>query len=140
MRTPDEPRASSFITSAMFVLDARSAGMVPAISVESAVSPTTNAMTTGSSVATNHSGISCVARLALKKSMPTFATTSPAAAPAAASTSASASSWVTVRLRLAPRAVRTAISLLRSTVRASSRLATFAHAISRTPKTAPSIV
>ena len=39
--------------------------------------------------------------------------------------------------RLAPSAMRTAISFCRSTARASSRLATFAHAISSTSATAP---
>ncbi len=41
------------------------------------------------------------------------------------------------RLRRAPRAIRTAISLCRSAARASSRFATFAQAISRTNATAP---
>ncbi len=45
-----------------------------------------------------------------------------------------------VRARLAPSAVRMATSLLRDAVRASSRLATLAQAMSSTPNTAASIV
>ena len=44
----------------------------------------------------------------------------------------SISNWRTMRPRLAPSAVRTAISRRRAVPRASSRLAMFAHAISRT--------
>ena len=140
MRMLDEPRASSFITSATLAFDARRAGSVPAIRDDRTVSAITNAMTPGSSEATNHKGISWVARPALKKSMPTFAMTRPTPAPTMARTSVSASSCAMVRDRLAPSAVRIATSLLRDTVRASRRLATFAHAIRSTPNTAPSIV
>ena len=59
--------------------------------------------------------------------------------PATASTSVSASSCKMVRRRPAPSAVLIAISLVRRAVRASSRFATFAHAIRSTPNTAPSI-
>ena len=47
------------------------------------------------------------------------------------------SSWRTMRHLVAPREARTAISLERVIARASSRLATLAHAISRTRATAP---
>ncbi len=140
MRPLDEPRASSFMIAAMLVWVARRAGIVPAASVDRPVRPTTKAMTIGSIVATSHSGVSRVARPALKKSMPTLATSRPTAAPARASTNVSPSSCATVRTRLAPSAVRTATSLLRAAERASSRLATLAQAISSTPNTAPSIV
>ena len=78
MRPLDDPRASSFMTAATSVFEARRAGIVPAASVDSPVRPTTKAMTAGSIVATSHSGVSWVASPALKKSMPTLATTRPA--------------------------------------------------------------
>ena len=49
----------------------------------------------------------------------------------------SVSSWRTIRKRLAPSATRTASSRRRASPRASSRLATLAHAISSTRPTAP---
>ena len=140
MRPLDDPRASSFMMPATSLRVARRAGMMPAMSVDRHARAATKPITTGSRVATSQSGVSCVASPALKKSMPTLATTRPTAAPASASTSVSASSCMTVRRRLAPSAVRIAISLPRATVRASSRLATFAHAMRSTPNTAPSIV
>ena len=45
-----------------------------------------------------------------------------------------------MRVRFAPNAVRMAISFRRSTVRASIKLATFAHAINRTHTTAPNSI
>ena len=69
---------------------------------------------------------------------PAPATRSPSRPPASASRVVSAKSCRTMRARLAPRAARTAISLRRPSVRASTRLATFAQAISRTHPTAPS--
>ena len=45
-----------------------------------------------------------------------------------------------MRPRLAPSAARTAISCCRASARDSSRLATFAHAISSTKPTAPSSI
>jgi hypothetical protein len=64
-------------------------------------------------------------------------TRKPAIPPTLASTTLSTISSRAMRGRLAPRAARTAISLRRSTARASSRFATFAQAISRTTATAP---
>jgi hypothetical protein len=61
----------------------------------------------------------------------------PTAPPASDSTMLSVSNWRTMRLRLAPMAARTANSLRRVVERASSRLATFAQAISSTNPTAP---
>ena len=69
--------------------------------------------------------------------MPRVPITSPAAPPASDSTTLSVSSWRTIRARLAPSADRMAISRWRTLARTSSRLATFAHAISRTKLTAP---
>ena len=69
--------------------------------------------------------------------MPNAASAIPAAAPATASSSASASIWRTRRHQLPPSAVRTASSRSRSDARTSSRLATFAQAISSRKITAP---
>ncbi len=135
-RRPEDPRASSLRISATSVREARKAGIVPARMVERNVRPITNAITPGSRLATSQSGNSWLARAALKKSIPILATTRPAAAPTTESTRASASSCDTVRHRLAPSAVRIATSFDRMRVRASSRLATFAQAMSSTPNTA----
>ena len=70
----------------------------------------------------------------------TAASARPAAAPAAARTRLSVRSCRASRARLAPRAVRTAISELRRVARIRSRFATFAHAISVTSPTAPSSI
>ena len=63
---------------------------------------------------------------------------SPATPPSRPSSTLSVSSWRTSRCQLAPSAVRTAISFCRPVARVSSRLATFAHAISSTSVTEPS--
>lgn len=57
--------------------------------------------------------------------------------PANASNMLSVSNWRTIRGRVAPSAVRTAISFWLATPRESCRLARFTHAISRTKPTAP---
>ena len=61
----------------------------------------------------------------------------PRTPPHPASSTLSVSSWRTTRPRAAPIAERTANSRWRPAARASSRLATFAHAISSTSATAP---
>ena len=76
----------------------------------------------------------------LNREIPTCASARPKSVPAVASTNDSASRRAMRRRRLAPSAVRMAISFVRTAVRAMSRLATFAHAMSITPNTAPSIV
>ena len=73
----------------------------------------------------------------LKRRSSQPASTSPVPAPAIASRMLSVSSCRTMRHRAAPSAVRIASSRRRATLRASSRLATFAHAMSRTNATAP---
>ena len=65
-----------------------------------------------------------------------IAPSSPAAPPSEESTRLSTSICRSRRARLAPSAVRTAISFWREAARASSRLATFADAISSTQPTA----
>ncbi len=68
---------------------------------------------------------------------PNQATAIPSAPPASDSTVLSVSSWRTMRPRLAPSAARIPNSRWRAVERASSRPATFAHAISNTRITAP---
>ena len=65
-------------------------------------------------------------------------TSRPSAPPASDSRTLSVSSWRTMRPRAAPSAARIAISRWRPVARTSSRLATFAQAISSTKPTAPS--
>ncbi|PYR87825.1 MAG: hypothetical protein DMF84_30525 [Acidobacteria bacterium] len=64
------------------------------------------------------------------------ASASPITGPGEASTKLSVNSCPTTRTRLLPRANRTGISLRREAARASSRFATFPHAISKTRATA----
>ncbi len=73
-------------------------------------------------------------------SMAQLASAIPNAPPAAASTRLSAKNSRSRRIRLAPRAVRTAISELRPSARLSSKFATFAHAINKTNPTAPNSI
>jgi hypothetical protein len=64
----------------------------------------------------------------------------PKTPPVTESKTLSVSSWRTMRMRLAPRAERTASSRLRPVARTSSRLATLAQAMSSTRATAPSMI
>ncbi|HOK45708.1 MAG TPA: hypothetical protein PLK67_07245, partial [Bryobacteraceae bacterium] len=68
------------------------------------------------------------------------ASRTPSAPPAAASNTLSVRSCTIMSRREAPSAARSAISFFRSAARASSRLATFTHAISSTTQTAPSSI
>ena len=65
------------------------------------------------------------------------ARSTPSAPPSSASSRLSVRSWRSRRSRPAPSAVRTASSCRRTSARASSRLARFVHAMSRTHKAAP---
>ncbi len=71
--------------------------------------------------------------------IPNHAKASPRTLPSSASNRLSVSSCLTIRMRRAPSAARTAISFSRAAASDNSRLATFAHAISNTKPTAPSI-
>ena len=71
-------------------------------------------------------------------SMPQIARSRPNPPPIRARSTLSASIWNVSRLRLAPSAARTAISLRRPAARASSKFARFAQVIKRTKPTAPS--
>ena len=79
----------------------------------------------------------CWAVACVSTRVPANASSSPSAQPADAMTPLSTSSWRTSAVRLAPSAARTAISRCRPMARASSKLATLAHAINRTSETAP---
>ncbi len=70
------------------------------------------------------------------RSRPQAARRRPRAPPARARTRPSVKSWRRRRLRLAPRAARTAVSRCRAAPRASMRLATFAQATASTRTTA----
>src|SRR4051812_44797069 len=70
---------------------------------------------------------------------PTIATPTPAAPPSVASRPLSIISCRTMRHRLAPSDVRTAISIARDDARPSNRFAMLAHAMSRTMLTAARI-
>ena len=74
--------------------------------------------------------------MSFKIRIPNVASNRPSVPPTSASTTLSVRSWRMSRRALAPRAAREAISFSRTADRASSRLATFTHAISRTKATA----
>ena len=76
--------------------------------------------------------------MAMKKPQQPSARAHPASAPAMEIEALPSDVWRTSRARLAPNAERTASSRCRVAPRAINRLATFAHAISSTAKTAPS--
>ena len=139
-RSPDEPRDSSFSTSFTSWRDAWSAGSSPEATVATSVRPAVKSSTVGSSRMSIQKG-GCVFTIdRLNSAIPACARARPKTVPATASTNDSVSRRAIRRRRLAPSAVRMAISLVRTAVRAMSRLATFAHAMSITPNTAPSIV
>ena len=116
--------------------EARSAGTTPNSATASRLASTVNASTCVSMLTSPTRG-RCAGPIARRRSMPPCDSTSPSAAPLPASTSASASIWRMRRERLPPIAARTASSRSRRDVRTSMRLATFAHAISRTNMTPP---
>ena len=68
---------------------------------------------------------------------PNAASSNPNTPPVTLNAIHSTSNCRTNRQRLAPSAVRTAISVCRPAARANRRLATFAHAITKTHPTAP---
>ena len=82
--------------------------------------------------------MSAIARLNVRT--PKYAAAMPKAVPTAARTNASVRNCLTTAPRDAPSAVRMPTSFVRCAARSSSRLATFAQAMSSTKNTAPSIV
>ncbi len=103
----------------------------PAPRAMAPVNPTTLRSRPISSTRGNHAGM-----MDTRPRIPHTVSTSPATPAMAARTRLSIRSWRLIRSRPAPSAERTAISRPRSAARASSRFATFAHAISRTNSTA----
>ena len=135
-----DPRPSSFSNGDTSVREARSAGTRPATSAASTVMAVTNRSTVRSMRTSIQNGGFVSAIPWLNIVVPAQAMSRPSAAPATASTITSPSVWRTTWKRLAPRAVRTATSLVRLAARASTRFATFTHAITSTISTAASII
>ena len=96
-----------------------------------------NATTVPSIENTIQYGLPMSAVLASNHRTPAYARPRPATPATNASSTLSTSSCRTMRHRVAPIETRTAISRERSAARASSRLATFAQAMSSTNATAP---
>ena len=134
---PDRPPAS-FSTSCTSVFETCSAGARPKTMPVPRQMAARNASTTPSIVNFIQYGLptSAVSR-ASKRRTPRIESPRPRTPLTIASRTLSTSSWRTMRQRLAPSDTRTAISRVRCVERASSRFATFAHAISSTKATAP---
>ena len=133
---PDPPRLSSFNESLIGCCVTCSAGTNPK------TTPVTTESASAKSTTGQFSAMFCIRGMppteALVSSESAHAATiNPAAPPTHDRTTLSTTSWRMTRARLAPSAIRSAISFCRSTARASSRLATLAQAISRTSATAP---
>ena len=137
-RTPAPPlRPVSFSVELTLVLEICSAGARPKMIPVSTQSPARNRKTRVSIVNRIQYGLptSWVARSNIRT--PMIESARPRTPPSNPRSTASTSSWRTMRQRDAPSARRTAISRARCAARESSRLATFAQAISRTKPTAP---
>ena len=135
---PERP-PPSFITSLTSVFETCSAGARPnRMPVPTQTAPK-NAMTSGSIVNVIQYGLPSAGLLidASNNLTPTIDSPRPTTPLTADSSRLSTSSCRTIRQRAAPSDTRTAISRDRCAALASSRLATFAHAISRTKPTAP---
>ncbi len=135
---PDCPRPPSFIRSFRFVFDTCIAGASPKTMPVARQIAAKYPNTARSRSKTIQYGFPTPATAASNSRTPTEVSPNPSRPPRQASMTLSMSSCRTIRPRLAPSAVRTAISRARYAERASSRLATFAHAMSSTKPTAPS--
>ena len=137
-RPPTRPATTSaFRSGTRSCRDARRAGTSPAMIPVSAAAVAVNASTRQSSDTSSASGTGIGRLTLLMARVSHHANATPAAAPRPASTTASVSNCCTSRARLAPTAMRTAISFCRADARASSMPATFAHAMRSTRPTAP---
>ena len=132
----EEPRADRFKDSARLPKAVCMAGSVPASRATATAMAPANASTRKSSVTAAVKGIDSES-IGIATRIRRSATAIPAIPPRRLSTRLSVSNCPTRRQRPAPRAARTASSLRRVAPLASSRLATFAQAISRTIATAP---
>ena len=130
-------RPPSFSVSFSSARDAWIAGAIPNSTPVTSDTSAVNAATRPSTPTSRRRGMLSGAD-ATSASTPQNASSRPTAPPASAMSTLSVSSCWTIRPRLAPSAVRSAISLRRDAARASSRFATLAHAISSTRPTAPS--
>ena len=126
----------SFIASLKSVLVSRQAGAKPARMPVNTEIESVNANTHPSSVTMIEAG-SRSARNARISFTANCARSRPRAPPAIESRVVSVRICCTTRLRLAPKAVRMAISLRRASAFATNKFATFAQAMSRTNATAP---
>ena len=135
-----EPRPSSLSSGATSAREARSAGTRPATSAAKTVMAVTKSSTVRSMRTSIQKGgfVSAMPRVNIV--VPAQAMSSPRTAPIVASTSTSPSVWRTTWTRVAPSAVRTATSRVRSAARASTRLATLTQAMTSTISTATSIM
>ena len=133
---PAEDRSACFSdrVSSVFAID--QAGARPNNNPVSTVIPRANT-TTVLSMVTVGNGRTPKGRPTLISRTAQTATAIPRRPPIEASTRLSTSSCLSRRLRLAPSAVRTAISRSRAIARLSNRFATLAHAISSTHATPP---
>ena len=136
-RAPLDARVACLRTSFKSVFAACQAGAMPNSSPVTIVSANANSSTVAS-MRTSGTGRRFAGITASIASTAHSAASNPAAPPIDDSTRLSTSSCRSSRPRLAPSAVRTAISFCRDAARASSRFATFADAISSTQPTAQS--
>ena len=134
---PEPLRPPSFSTSCRLVADACIAGSAPNSNPVNTETPMVNHSTAASMPMRSFIG-NCIGVSFSRASRPTYASPKPSAPPTNARITLSVSICRTVRQRLAPSAVRIAISFCRAAARASSRFAIFAHAISNTNPTANS--
>ena len=103
----------------------------PAVSDTIVVNPSVRRSSAGRAKSSMPGGTSCS-----RKTIAPLASRTPTTRPSPPRTRLSASSCRTMRLRVAPSELRRAISCRRAVARASSRLATFAQAMSITTPTA----
>ena len=131
-----EARPPSFSDSVNSVLDECRAGTKPNVTPVKIETTRVNVRTRQSSPTCSARGMFCFPS-ATNRSDHHTARNNPSNPPVNESTTLSVNNCRTTRMRLAPSAARMAISLCRDIARASSRLATFAHAIKSTQPTAP---
>ncbi len=133
---PSAPRAPSFNESMRSTFNERAAGARPnktPVTIEiRSVKPSTVASIVTFTVAGRLSSLKLTS-----SSTPHLATNAPNAPPRIESIKLSVIICRTIRHRLAPSAVRKAISFCLAAARTSKRFATFAHAMSNTNPTAP---
>jgi hypothetical protein len=135
--TPDEVRLVSCRTVCTSRREARSAGASPNRIADNTQTANVNARAARPMPTSFTLGTPCGPR-SRTQCKARNATAMPKAPPVNARSTLSVSNWRTIRARVAPSAVRTAISFWRATPRDSCRFARLTHAISRTKATAPS--